>query len=42
MVNDDNNLNQPALLEFDNNLLRTFNTALDLDIITIYDIYNKR
>lgn len=41
-MNDDNDLGQPALSEFDNNLLETFNTALDSDIITTYDMYNKR
>lgn len=35
-------LNQPVLLLFDNSLLVNFNNALDSDIITICDIYNKR
>lgn len=42
MFNDDINLDQLALSVFDSNLLVTFNTTLDLDTISIYDIYNER
>lgn len=35
-------LNQPALLAFDSNILDDFNDALDSDIITTCYLYNKR
>lgn len=39
---DADNLDQPALSEYNNTLLTAFNTTLDLDTITIYDMCNKR
>lgn len=35
-------LDQPALLEFDNALFNNFNNTIDSDSFTTYDIYNKR
>lgn len=35
-------LNQPALLEFDNALFNNFNNTVDSDLFTTYDIYNKQ
>lgn len=35
-------LDQPALLEFDNALFNNFNNTIDSDLFTTCDIYNKR
>lgn len=42
LLNDDSDLDQPVLSEFDNILLKNFNNALDSDTISIYDLYNER
>lgn len=35
-------LDQPALLEFDNTLFNNFNNTVDSDLFTTCDMYNKR